>query len=104
MRGGVSVDAVPENRITELVAKHLEDRRALLVDVTGEEDLDWIVIPLAPHDRTAGTSIAIDRLLLREQSVVGSFIGAEVLLVESLFHEGGEAFVQPDVRPATRSE
>src|SRR5690606_15071735 len=101
---GVAVHRGPEERVAELVAEHLQHRRAARIDVTAQEELERIHLPSAPHQRAARARVGGDRLLLRTESVYRTLVPAVRALAVYLFHERGEALVEPRVGPALGGE
>src|SRR5437763_7892109 len=79
VRGGVAIHRLPKQCITELVSQHLQNGRALGINVSAEKDFDRIVYPFTPHDRAPRATIGFDRLLLRAESVDRGLVDTEIL-------------------------
>src|SRR5438552_2438053 len=99
----VVADGLPEDRIAEKAAQHVQDYAALFVEVTVKE-VDLRVVNVAndgPSIATAGfAEVAVDLVEQRVPIVVEAF----VVLVPDELEEGREALVQPAVRPVAARE
>src|ERR1700737_3934488 len=93
------VHRFPERRITQLVPEHLENCRALRINVAAEEQLEWLVDPFVVHNGATRPTVGLNALFVRAKSIEGAFVDSLVLLAKDLLHARRESFVQPRFFP-----
>src|SRR5579885_1220126 len=93
----------PKARIAQFAAKHVQHRRALLVEMAIEE-LDRIAKPVI-HDGTAvAIRVFLEIPLQTREDVVEILVGAEIRFAVDGFKKRGEALVEPCVGPIAAGE
>ena len=99
----IEVDRAPEGVLAEREAQQVEDERAFFIDVPVEQLAAVLAVDVV-DDGAASTLVRLEIELEVAAEVGARLIYALVVLHPHLFHEGGEALVEPDMPPVAAGQ